>query len=81
MNVHIRFVNLCTTCTSILCKIDFFISRNHDKTKRSMKKNQYETNSKENPVKYKWKLQLLIMYSHIGLNIENNVSGKKLRQW
>lgn len=46
-----------------------------------MKKNQYETNSKENPVKYKWKLQLLIMYSHIGLNIENNVSGKKLRQW
>ena len=42
--------NLCTTCASIPCKDNFFISFTQDKTKRTKKRTQYEPNSKENPV-------------------------------
>lgn len=56
----------------------FFIPCTQDKT---IKENQYETNSKENPVWNKWQLQLLIMCSHMGSNIKKNVTHNKYHGW
>ena len=58
---HIGFLNLFTTCASIPYKLDlFFLSHTCDKTKRTMKENWYETNSKENPVWNKWQPRSII---------------------
>ena len=50
-------------------KFFFFISHTQYKAKRTMRENQYETNSKENPVWNKWQPQFLIMCSHVDSNI------------
>ena len=73
-----RILNLCMVCASITCKTSFFfISRTHDKAKRTIKKNQYEPNSKENPVWNKWKSRILIMCNHMGSNIWNKVTDNE----
>ena len=65
MTMHTEFLNLHPTYASRI----FFISCTHNKTKRTMKANQYETNSKENPLRNKWQPQLLTMCSHVDLNM------------
>ena len=35
MTMHIGFQNLCTTCASIPCKLDFVFISHHDKTKHN----------------------------------------------
>ena len=48
VTVHIGFLNLCRTCVSIPCKRNFSISYTPNKTKHTMRENQYEIDSKEN---------------------------------